>query len=243
MRNVWTIAKREFNQYFASPVAYAVAFALLLILGLFFYIDLTFAAQYGNTPDPSRTTSLFLFLMLFFTPAITMRSMAEEQRTGTLELLLTAPVKEWELITGKWLAAFSFVSLLILATFIYQAILNRSVVPPLDRGPLLANYLGLILACAAMLAIGVCVSSWFNNQIAAFFAITAVLLLAWVIGQPAQNSTGVVAEVLNYLDLRGHFYNNFTQGVIDLSDITYFVSTAVLFLFVGARSIESRRWR
>jgi len=141
------------------------------------------------------------------------------------------------------LAAFSFVALLILATFIYQAILNRIVVPPLDRGPLLANYFGLLLACAAMLAIGVCVSSWFSNQIAAFFTIIAILLLGWVISQPAQSLTGPAAVLLNYLDLRGHFYNNFTQGVIDLSDITYFVSTVVLFLFIGARSIESRRWR
>lgn|SRR3989338_976666 len=243
MRNIWTLAKREFNLYFASPVAYAVAFALLLILGLFFYIDLSFAAVSGNTPDPTRTTGLFLFLMLFFTPAITMRLMAEEHRTGTLELLLTAPIREWELVTGKWLAAFAFMGLLILATFIYQAILNRFVVPGLDRGHLLAAYTGLILACAAMLAVGVCVSSWFNNQIAAFFAITAVLLMAWIISSPVQNLTGPLADLLNYLDLRGHYYTNFSQGVVDLTDLTYFVSTAVLFLFIAARSIESRRWR
>jgi len=243
MRNVWTIAKREFNMYFASPVAYAIAFVLLLILGIFFYGDFALAATQGGTPDDTETIGLFAFLLLIFLPALTMRLMAEEQKTGTIELLLTAPLREWELITGKWLAAFGFVSLLVLFTTVYLFILNRFVTPGLDLGPLAAAYLGLFLLVAAFLAAGVFVSTLFTNQIAAFFATMAVLLLLWVISSPLQNATGPFATVVQYLDTRSHLYNNFFRGVIDLSDVTYFVSIVILFLFLAARTVESRRWR
>jgi ABC-2 type transport system permease protein len=243
MRNVWTIAKREFNMYFASPVAYAIAFVVLLVLGLFFYADFVNAALQQGSPDPTRTISLFVTLLLFFTPAITMRLVAEEQRTGTIELLLTAPLREWELVTGKWLAAFGFVTLLVVVTVIYALILSRFVTPGLDTGTLAAAYLGLILIVAAFLAIGVFVSTLFTNQIAAFFAIMGVVLLFWVISYPVQNATGPVASVLQYLDFSNHFYNNFFRGVIDVADVTYFVSMTVFFLFLASRIVESRRWR
>lgn len=243
MRNVWTVAKREFNMYFASPVAYAIAFGLLLVLGLFFYADFVGSAAFGGPPDATRSIQLFTTLLLFFTPAITMRLMAEEQRTGTLELLLTAPLREWELVTGKWLAAFGFVSLLVAITGVYALILSRFVTPGLDLGTLAAAYLGLFLIVAGMLAIGVFVSSLFSNQIAAFFGIMAILLLLWVIGYPVQNSTGPTADVIKYLDFSNHFYNNFLRGVVDLSDVIYFVTVVVFFLFLAARVVESRRWR
>lgn len=243
MRNVWTIAKREFNLYFASPVAYAIAFGLLLVLGLFFYADFVLAAQQGGPPDATRNLGLFVTLLLFFTPALTMRLMADEQRTGTIELLLTAPLREWELVTGKWLAALGFLSVLMLLTSIYAVILNKYTMPGLDAGTLFAAYLGLFLLVAAMLAIGVFVSSLFSNQIAAFFVIMAILLLLWVISYPVQNATGPVASVINYLDFSNHFYNNFFNGVVDLNDVTYFISVVIFFLFLAARSVESRRWR
>jgi len=243
MRNVWTVAKREFNMYFASPVAYAIAFVVLLVLGLFFYADFANAALFQGNPDATRTISLFVTLLLFFTPAITMRLMAEEQRTGTIELLLTAPVREWELVTGKWLAAFGFVTLMVAFTLIYALILSRFVTPGLDNGLLAAAYLGLILIVAAFLAVGVFVSTLFTNQIAAFFSIMAVILLLWVISYPVQNATGPAASFLQYLDFSNHFYNNFFRGVIDLADVVYFVSVTVFFLFLAARTVESRRWR
>jgi gliding motility-associated transport system permease protein len=243
MRNLWTVAKREFNMYFASPVAYAIAFVVLLVLGLFFYADFANAALFQGNPDATRTISLFVTLLLFFTPAITMRLMAEEQRTGTIELLLTAPVREWELVTGKWLAAFGFVTLLVAFTLIYALILSRFVTPGLDNGLLAAAYLGLILIVAAFLAVGVFVSTLFTNQIAAFFSIMAVILLLWVISYPVQNATGPAASFLQYLDFSNHFYNNFFRGVIDLADVVYFVSVTVFFLFLAARTVESRRWR
>ena len=243
MRNVWTVAKREFNMYFASPVAYAFSFVILLVLGVFFYADFVNAAVQQGSPDPTRTISLFVTLLLFFSPAVTMRLMAEEQRTGTIELLLTAPVREWELVTGKWLAAFSFVTILVAASSIYALILSRFVSPGLDNGLLAAAYLGLLLIVAAFLAMGVFVSTLFTNQIAAFFGIMAVSLLLWVISYPVQNASGPVAEVLKYLDFSNHFYNNFFRGVIDLTDVVYFVSVSFFFLFMAARVVESRRWR
>jgi ABC-2 type transport system permease protein len=229
--------------YFASPVAYVFAFVVLLVLGIFFYSDFGNAAAQQGSPDPTRTISLFVTLLLFFSPAVTMRLMAEEQRTGTIELLLTAPVREWELVTGKWLAAFGFVTILIAASLIYAFILSRFVTPGLDLGLLAAAYLGLLLITAALLAIGVFVSTLFTNQIAAFFGIMGVSLVLWVISIPLQNASGPFASVVQYLDMSNHFYNNFFRGVIDVPDVVYFVSLAVLFLFLAARTVESRRWR
>jgi ABC-2 type transport system permease protein len=243
MRNVLTIAKREFNMYFASPVAYVVAFGVLLILGLVFYANFALSSQFGGAPEANQLLGLFVTLMLFFTPALTMRLMAEEHRTGTIELLLTAPVREWELVTGKWLAALGFLALLILLTGIYPFILNRFVTPGLDVGTLGAAYLGLFLFVASMVAMGVFVSALFSNQIAAFFGILALQLLMWFVSYPVQNDTGPVARVLQYLDLPTHFYDNFFSGVVDVTDIVYFISITVFFLFIAARVVESRRWR
>jgi ABC-2 type transport system permease protein len=243
MRNVWTIAKREFNMYFASPVAYAILFGELLILGLFFAIDFGLASAFGGAPSASRTFGVFVTLMLFFTPALTMRLMAEEQRTGTIELLLTAPLREWELVTGKWLAAFGFGALLIAATAIYVFILHRFTVPGLDLGAIAATYVGLALLVAAMLAMGVFVSTLFSNQIAAFFAIIALVLFAWVIDYGVSNSAGPLADFLGYLSISSNFYDSFYNGAVELTSIVYYLSVVVLFLFLATRSVESRRWR
>jgi ABC-2 type transport system permease protein len=242
MRNVWTIAKREFNMYFASPVAYAIGFGVLLVLGIFFNLTLA-QASLGGSPDLSQVLSVFVTLMLFLSPALTMRLVAEEQRTGTIELLLTAPLREWELVIGKWLAAFGFVTLLIAVTGLYALILSRITTPGLDLGALLAAYLGLLLLVGALLALGLFISTLFSNQIAAFFAIIGASLVLWIIDGPWQNATGPLAEFMRYLSLPAHIYDNFFSGVVDLNDIAYFLSVIILFLFLAARSVESRRWR
>ncbi len=243
MRNAWTIAKREFNMYFVSPVAYAVAFAFLLVLGLIFANSLAQSVTQGYPPQPTQILGLFVTLMLFLSPAVTMRLMAEEQRSGTLELLLTAPLREWELVLGKWLAAYGFIAVIILVSGVYALIVNTYTTPGIDTGTLLAAYAGLLLLCAAMLSAGVFASTLFANQIAAFFATMALLLGLWLINLPWQNASGPVATVMNYLAIPDHFYNNFYGGVVDLSDAVYFISFAVLFLFLAARTVESRRWR
>jgi ABC-2 type transport system permease protein len=242
MRNVWTIAKREFNMYFASPVAYAIGFGVLLVLGLFFNVGLAQASM-GGAPDLTQTLGVFVTLLLFFTPALTMRLVAEEQRTGTIELLMTAPLREWELVLGKWLAAFGFVAVLISLTLIYGLILSRITVPGLDVGSLGAVYLGLLLLVGALMALGLFISTLFSNQIAAFFSIFGAFLVLWLIDLPVQNSTGAAATVVRYLAFPNHIYDNFFSGVVDLNDVVYFLSIIVFFLFLAARSVESRRWR
>jgi ABC-2 type transport system permease protein len=243
MRNTWTIAKREFNLYFASPIAYISAFLVLLALGLVFYIDLAASAEFGGAPQATGPLSLFVILMLFFAPILTMRLLAEEQRTGTIELLLTAPLREWELVAGKWLAAFAFVSVLIFITALYPLILNHYTQPGLDQGALVAAYVGLFLIAGTMLAIGVFFSTLFSNQIAVYFATMAVLLALWLVRRAFENGAGPLTEVFKYILLPNHYYDNFLTGVMDLSDFTYFFSMIALFLFLAARSVESRRWR
>jgi ABC-2 type transport system permease protein len=200
-------------------------------------------ASLGGSPDLTQTLGVFVTLLLFFTPALTMRLVAEEQRTGTIELLLTAPVREWEMVLGKWLAAVAFVLVLIALTLIYAVILSRITTPGLDLGSLAAVYLGLVLLVGALMAIGLFISTLFSNQIAAFFAIFGAFLVLWLIDLPVQNATGTAAEVVKFLAVPTHIYDNFFSGVVDLSDVVYFVSIMVLFLFLAARSVESRRWR
>jgi ABC-2 type transport system permease protein len=245
MRNLWTIAKREFQHYFVSPVAYAVTFAFLLVLGLIFYDGFVRTAlQPGTPPQPVQWVfGPFTTLLLFLTPAVTMRLISEEQKTGTMELLLTAPLREWELVVGKWLAAFAFMAVIVFTTVIYMLITNQYSQPRLNVVEILVTYIGALAMIGALLAIGVFASALFSNQIAAFFVTMAVALGLWLTGLPFQNDTGPMAQVMNYLGFSSHFYDNLFRGVLDGADLIYFVSLIVFFLFIAARMIESRRWR
>jgi ABC-2 type transport system permease protein len=242
MRNIWTIAQKEYKQYFISPIAYAVAFAILLILGVLFYIDILAGTAQQMAPTVQVILAPLVTLLLFSTPGITMRSLSEEQKTGTLEILLTAPVRDWEVIVGKWLGGVFFLLTLLLITWIYPIILNQLVKPGIDQGMMVSGYLGLFLLASAFLAVGVMVSSFFSNQIAAFFTTLGILLVWWMIGYPAQ-IMGSSGGLLNYLDLSMHYYNTFYAGIIDLKDIVFYLSVIVLALFIGSVSIETRRWR
>jgi ABC-2 type transport system permease protein len=180
MRNIWTIASREYKLYFNSPIAYAVIFLFMIILGILFYANLNVAIMQAAYQPYVPGVEIFvnqmmLILLLIAVPAITMRLISEEQRMGTLELLLTAPVKDWELILGKWLGSFLFMLTLLAITWIYPIILNVLVDPGIDQGQLVAAYLGLVLIVASLTAIGVAISSFFSNQIAAFIVGEAVV--------------------------------------------------------------------
>lgn len=240
MRNVWTIARREYRRYFATPVAYAVAFFLFAILGVIFYLNLEFALVQMVPPDLNVVLSPLPFLLVFAVPAITMRLIADEQRMGTLELLLTAPLRDWELVVGKWLGALLFVLSVVLVTLVYALVLDQVVEPGIDQGVLLSGYLGLVLMSAALAALGVAVSSFFESAIAAYFVTLGLLLLLWLL-MPAPGSGG--KEWLTYLNFRDHFYTNFAAGVIDLRDVLYYLSVTALGLVLGALSLETRRWR
>jgi len=246
MRNIWTIARREYKLYFISPVAYVVAFLFMLILGWFFYSGVSGAILQASfqtyAPSIQMIISPMVTLLLFTMPAITMRLVAEEARMGTLELMLTAPVKDWELITGKWLGGFLFMLTLLAATWIFPIALNLMVEPGIDQGPLVTGYLGLVLMVASLVGLGVGISSLFTNQIAAFFVSLAVVLLFWLVSPSSSTTGGLGTEVMKYMNFIDH-YINFYRGIIDLSDVIYYLSLAAIGIFLGTVSIEVRRWR
>jgi len=246
MRNIWTIARREYKLYFISPIAYVVAFLFMLILGWFFYSGMRGAilqaAYQANAPSVQIIISPIVTLLLFTMPAITMRLLAEEARMGTLELLLTAPIKDWELVIGKWLGGFLFMLTLLAITWIFPIALNFLVEPGIDQGPLVTGYLGLFLMVASLVGLGVGISSLFTNQIAAFFVSLAIVLLFWLVSPSSSTAGGLGTEVLNYLNFIDH-YLNFYRGIIDLSDVLYYLSLTAIGLFLGTVSIEIRRWR
>lgn len=250
MHNVWTIAKREYNLYFSSPVAYVVSFIILLILGVFFYYSLLIATspvamQQGYVPNIDVILWWLGLLLAILTPALTTRLLAEERRLGTIELLMTAPVKDWELVVGKWLGAFLMLLTLIAVTLIYPLILDQLISPGIDQGPLITGYLGLILLTSALVAIGVFISSLFSNQIAAFITTLGVVIFLWLVTGlivRVMGQMGGVQEWVRFLDLSSPYNNNLLRGVLNLQDVVYYLSVTALALFMGTVSIEVRRW-
>lgn len=246
MRNVWIIARREYKLFFVSPVAYVVAFFFMILLGWFFYSALRDAIIQSTyqpyVPSVQIVISPMVTLLLFVMPAITMRSISEEMRMGTMELLLTAPVKDWELVVGKWLGAFLFMLTLLAVTWIFPIVLNFLVKPGIDQGILLTGYIGLILMVASLIAIGVFVSSLFNNQLVVFMISLILVLIFWLVRPASSTTGGLGAQILTYFNFIDH-YMNFFQGTIDLSDIVYYLSITSLALFLGTVSVEMRRWR
>ena len=250
MRNIWIIAKREYNHFWISPIAYVVAFLILLTTGIIFAINILYFIQnafqtFGQTPDIGPITGAFGFLLVLSIPAITMRLLADEARMGTLELLLTAPVTDFELVAGKWLGGFLFILTIVAFTLVYPLILHFVLVSPgIDQQLVISSYLGVILLAASFLALGVGISAVFTNQVAAFFVtLSTFVLLWWLIGFPAQLLQGTASEVFRYLSMQSHFYDAFNRGSVYLTDIIYFVSLIALGLFIGTTAIESRRWR
>lgn len=247
MRNIWTVSKRELANYFSSPVAYSIAFLVLTILGIIFVLNLLSYSNnpygYPDAPDSRIVTGPLAFLLMLAIPALTMRLIADELRMGTMELLMTAPLRDYELVIGKWLGAFLFVLILIGITLVFPFILNLVVKPGIDFMQMTAGYLGVILAAAALLGLGVGISAFFSNQIAALFTTLALfIVLWWLIGAPA-NFLPAGGELFSYLDMSSQVYNNFNEGLIKLSSLTYFLSLTALGIFIGSSAVEARRRR
>jgi ABC-2 type transport system permease protein len=255
MRNIWTIAWKEFKLYFSTPIFYVIATLVFLFLGIIFAMNIVQNIGGGTSASALEGQSMLgplLTILLFTTPAITMRLVAEENSLGTIELMLTAPVRDSELIIGKWLGAALFTSVLIGLTWIYPIFLHAITKPNgIDQGPLVSSYLVLLLLTGALLAIGVCVSAPFKNVTAAFFASLVVSLGLWLssLVSSALSYTGgsggttLWGTILSYLDFTSHFYNTAYIGRLDLKDIVFYVSLIVLMLFFATRIVESRRWR
>ena len=237
MSNALAIAWKESKSYFSTPTAYIVGAMFLVLTGIFFVDDVT-----GRNPEASvrgfvNWTSFFL---LFLAPLLTMRLLAEEQKMGTLELLLTAPVRDWEVVMGKYLASLLTIVVTVALTLFYVFLLYWYGDP--DTGPILSSYLGLLLHGAAALAVGLLASSLSSNQIVAAVVGMSILLTLSFIDGVADLVSGVAAEVLDGLALDTHF-TDFTRGVVDTGHILYYVSLAAVFLFLTVRSLETRRWR
>jgi ABC-2 type transport system permease protein len=249
MRNVWTFARREYKHYFISPIAYVAAIVALLTIGVIFVYYLSYASNQSLytgsfVPDTGNVLSPLSIVFLITIPVLTMRLLADERRMGTMELLLTAPVRDWELVVGKWLGSFLFTLTIIAATLIFPIVLNRLVTPGIDQTLMLACYLAVILLAAAYLAIGTAISAIFSNQFAAFFVTLIILMVLWWLIQLPANMTNVtsISNFFNYLDLNNRF-NEMLAGKVTLSDIVYPLSLTGLGLFLGSVVVEMRRWQ
>jgi ABC-2 type transport system permease protein len=241
MQNIFVIAKRELNSYFVSPIAYVAIAVYLVVAGFIFWLEITGMALSGESPSLEGQFGTMAFLWLIFAPPLTMRLLAEEQRMGTLEILLTSPVRDWEVVLGKFVASLAVLLLTIVITLAYGLIL-RSYGNP-DLGPMAAGYLGLFLAGGALMSIGVLASAVTQNQVVAAVFAFVINLLLWVISAAGQSASGSsLTQVLNQMGFFEHTLN-FWRGVIDTNDIVYFVSVMVLTLFVATRVLETRRWR
>jgi ABC-2 type transport system permease protein len=220
-----------------------VALFLFVVLGILFYANIAFGMQSGQiTPDGRVVLGPMTTLLLLTVPFLTMRLIADETGSGTIELLLTAPLRDWELVVGKWLGAMGFLTLLLALTWIYPILLHRMTTPGIDQGTLLAAYLGVLLMVSAIVGVGVMVSAIFRNSLAAGFTTVALILLLWVVGGLGTGS-GSANEVVRYLGFGDHLFDNLFQGVVDLGDVVYFLSLTVLSLFLATQIVESRRWR
>jgi ABC-2 type transport system permease protein len=236
MRNIFIIAKKELRSYFTSPIAYVV-FAMFLILAGYFFSAILLITKEATFMGAAYN---IMITLLFLIPLITMRLFAEERKLGTLEILLTKPVKDFEVVLGKFLASFSFLILMLLTTGIYIFILFKYGNP--DLGPILSSYLGLTLVGASFLALGIFASTLTENQIIAAVTSFALILFLWIMNW-ISGQLGIGQEgVLSYLSLSSHF-DDFLRGVIDLKSIVFYLSFIVFWLFATVKSIEVRKWK
>jgi ABC-2 type transport system permease protein len=251
---IWPIFKKEIRLYFASPVAYVVLTIFLLIAGYFFYsifAFFTFASmQSAMNPAMGRDLNVTdgvmrpLFsnvsvILLLLMPIITMRLFSEERKAGTIELLLTYPVRDGAVLAGKYLAALTLYAVMLTLTLLYPGLV--AYFARLEWGPLLSGYLGLLLMGAMFLAIGVLASSLTENQIVAAISTFGVLLIFWVIGWSAENAGGNLGKVLSHLSILEH-YDSFAKGAIDTRDVLYYLDFTGLSLFLTLLSLQARRW-
>jgi ABC-2 type transport system permease protein len=236
MRSLWVIAKRELYAYFISPIAYLVAAAFLFLCALFFLGGVT---RWQDATLESMFGSLSIVL-IFVAPVLTMRLLSREQDVGTIELLLTAPVRDWEVIAGKFLASFLYYLGLVAVTGLYLIVLVAYGDP--DLGTIGAGYLGLVLLGAEMLALGLFTSSLTRNQVVAAVVGVVASVSLWLLDLIGEIFGQKVGDLISYLTPSDHYYN-FMDGIVDTRDLVYYISGTFVFLFLASRVLESRRWQ
>ena len=254
MKNVVLICQKELKSYFASPIAYAVMAIFGLIFGWVFFnasrdfVRFSFQAQMMGQASTMNVNDQIIrpllgfagTIALFLVPMITMRLFAEEKRTGTVELLMTSPVRDIEIILGKWLGALLLYLCVLAMSMINIALLFVWAKP--DLKPVLIAYLGLILQGGTLLALGALISTMTKNQIIAGIATFFASLLLWLLSWFTAFDSSVTAQVVNYLSIVTHF-ENFGKGVLSSKDVVFYLSMIFFSLFLTSRSLESLRWR
>ena len=236
MKNVWAVAQRELRSYFLSPLAYVVIALFLALSGYLFALILANGRQASLQGLVQNVSVLYLFIV----PAISMRLLAEEQRSGTIELLLTNPVQEWEIVTGKFLASVLLVVVMLALTLLYPLFLYIFGSP--DTGPIITGYLGILLQAAAFLSVGLWASSLTSNQIVAAIIAFALLLVLWLSDNLGQFLGGTVGSIVSYTSVINHF-QSFPQGVIQSNDVIYYVTLILGGIVLSTLSLQSRRYR
>ncbi|MGD9200199.1 MAG: ABC transporter permease subunit [Chitinispirillia bacterium] len=237
MRSIITIFLKEFKAYFFSPIAYVFITVYLVVTNFLFFQGFFII----NQADMRGYFSLLPWLFLIFVPAVTMRSWAEEKKGKTLELLLTWPVKDIEVVIGKFLASFCFLAISLLLSITIP--ITISILGNPDGGPIWGGYLGALLLGAAYLSIGLWISSITENQIVAFIVGVVATFCLFMVGNPfiTMLAPSAIVPLLTFLGIGNHF-ESIGRGVIDSRDIIYYLSVISFFLFLNVRSIESRKW-
>jgi len=236
MRNVFTIFQREFASYFNSPLAYIIVPVFLFLVGSFslFFQDI-FAAGLAGMRTVFFWCAVFYLLLI---PAVTMRLFSEEHRTGSIELLVTMPITEAEMVLGKYLAALSLMTVALALTLTYPLTLAQ--LGPLEPGPVLGGYIGMFLLGAAFTAIGTAASAMTRNQVIAFLIALVVGLIPFASGYALSRVPASILPVVQYLSFDYHF-NNLSRGVIDSRNLLYYGSVIAMFLHLAVFTLERRR--
>ena len=254
MRNVWIICRKELRSYFVSPIAYLLLAMFAIIFGFFFwngvnaFVFVGMESQMRGEAFPMNINEFLIrplvsnvsVIGLFLIPMMTMRLFAEEKRSGTIELLATSPIRDSEIILGKWMAAVILYAGMLLVTAINFLWLFRYGNP--DWKPLAIGYLGLLLQAGALLAIGTFISTLTRNQIIAGAATFGACLLLWVLVWVSEYEFSPWARVLSYVSVLTHF-ETFSKGLLYTKDVIFYITVIFLGLFLTARSLESLRWR
>lgn len=254
MRPTLSLIRREFAAYFLSPIAYVVLAVFLAVTGQLFYLtmlQLTAKGPLGiSYPMQLMVSDTWFWLVyLFIPPLLTMRLFAEERGSGTLEMLLTAPLRDWQIVASKFLACFAFYLLMWLPTVLYLPVLLDwqwgTIYTGIDPWPVLSTYLGLALAGAMFLSLGLFVSSLVKSQMVAallsmFFGLIFIVAGFW---RPDMDPSSPGYQALFFFTVPLHFERNFSRGLVDTRQLVLYASVALFCLFLTVRSLESRRWR
>ena len=256
MSNILAIAQKELRSYFVSPIAYVVVGLFAVLFGYFFVASLTILVRFsqqagmfqGGGPPAININEFMIrpllsntaIILLFFLPFLTARAYAEEKRSGTIELLLTSPLSDLQIILGKFLGVFTLFLLMLSVTAIHMGILFWYGEPEL--GPLLSGYLGLILMGGSFISVGLLVSSATRNQVVAGVGSFSILLLFWVVSWMADSVGPTTQIILSYLSILEHF-DDFSKGVVDTAHVAYYLSFIAFGLFLTAKSVDTERWR